>query len=66
MVGSMNESLHSTLYSMSMQFADKDDARDDDTVGHGLMSVCREYAVTRLDPLTCRPHCGLEERVSGD
>ena len=54
------------VYSMSMQFADKDDARDDDTVGHGWTNVCREYAVTRLDPLTCRPHCGLEERVSGD
>ena len=49
-----------------MQFADKDGARDDDMVGHGWTSVCREYAVGRLDPLTCRPLRGLEERVSGD
>ena len=37
-----------------MQLTDKDDARDDDTGGHGWTSVCREYAVGRLDPLTCR------------
>ena len=42
-----------------MQFADKDDAHDDDTEGHGWTSVCREYAVTRLDPLTCPPHCAV-------